>query len=714
MSQRRLLFVCYPDTNHPIGGVKQIYRQVELLHRAGWDAFVLQEQPGFRASWFEHSAPVMDLESYKQSHPSSDRDLLILPETWLNNAPQYLPGIPKIIFNQNAFYSFGLNGDCNPRTIELYQHPDIHAIVTVSNDSRNLLVEGCGVASDRCAVLINGIDQTLFHPPAIKHRRVVFLRSKTCRSRTQGCVDGKPRSATQQHELSRIATDAAPRSCCGLARRTHLFELWTPGGIWLATRRSNCLWMHGGGLSRIGRSRFRPAPHEGGGIRRSARTASGNQKRIGTLRCQSRTGDSRTSRSLPVDFATLQPRRRTGLLPENMEPAVPMTPMKRVQRYDGRDLGFKPHIAVLGSCKVGNFVVTLPLLRLLRRRYPNAQIDFWGTEATRDFEIALCGEGQPLDWRISWDQPEDNGNPSRRLEAITAATAQRQCDAGELDLVINCDGFNPLTQTLSSWLEPQWVAGGSLRADGRSSLIWGKAAQQCFLADTDWDSNAFLERYSETFTSNYIAELLCRMAYLKPTNHDLEHIDLPWANPPFITPEILIHTTTTRAAKIWPMDGWKNVLEWCEDQSHKVGLVGASPKRQQAEYHSGDKEEQLLEEYPKTLIDLRGKTSLIQLAGACKEAKAVVSVDAGPMHIAAAVGTPTLAVVGNDKEANGASPIRLWQPRNPVVERTVSTTTCKLCSENRYKNDICIAENHICMDGVSANQVIEWLEKKIK
>ena len=51
MTSRRLLFVCYPDTNHPIGGVKQIYRQVELLG-AGWDAYVLQEQPGFRANWF--------------------------------------------------------------------------------------------------------------------------------------------------------------------------------------------------------------------------------------------------------------------------------------------------------------------------------------------------------------------------------------------------------------------------------------------------------------------------------------------------------------------------------------------------------------------------------------------------------------------------------------------------------------------------------------
>ena len=206
MSQRRLLFVCYPDTNHPIGGVKQIYRQVELLHRAGWDAHVLQEQPGFRANWFESSAPVMDLDSFKQSHPSSDRDLLILPETWLNNAPQYCPGIPKIIFNQNAFYSFGLHGDCNARTLELYQHPDIHAVVTVSNDSRNLLVEGCGIPSDRCAVLINGIDQTLFHAPAIKHRRVVFLGRKHADHARKVAL-----MASQDRQLNNVSFQELPR-----------------------------------------------------------------------------------------------------------------------------------------------------------------------------------------------------------------------------------------------------------------------------------------------------------------------------------------------------------------------------------------------------------------------------------------------------------------------------------------------------------------------
>ena len=40
------------------------------------------------------------------------------------------------------------------------------------------------------------------------------------------------------------------------------------------------------------------------------------------------------------------------MLPENMGPNLPLNPMTRVQRFDGRDLGRSPHIAVLGSCKV--------------------------------------------------------------------------------------------------------------------------------------------------------------------------------------------------------------------------------------------------------------------------------------------------------------------------------------------------------------------------
>ena len=301
-----------------------------------------------------------------------------------------------------------------------------------------------------------------------------------------------------------------------------------------------------------------------------------------------------------------------------------------------------------------------------------------------------------------------------RLKAITSAAASRENDAGRLDLLINCDGFNPLTQTLASLLEPEWVAGASLNATGRNSLEWGNKVEQRFMKDNDWDSDKFLSRYKGTFKTNYIAELLCRMAFLEPSQEDLENIELPASSPSFKSPPILIHTTTTRAAKIWPRYKWNIVLNWCESEKIKVGLVGAPTKRQKEEYHSGNEEDKLLEDHPNTLIDLRGRTSLIELAGACKQANAVISVDAGPMHVAAAVGTPTLAVVGNDATSVGASPIRLWQPRNPVVDRTISSETCTLCSENRFRNDACIAEEHICMKGVDAQDVINWIQRVMK
>ena len=176
--QHRLFFVCYPDTNATIGGVKQIYRQVELLRRAGLLAWVVHEQPKFRVDWFSSDAPVLDLGTVLALAPDPGRDLIVLPETWLRTLPSYLSPVPKVIFNQNAFYTFGLDGQCHADTLALYRHPDLKAVVTVSNDSRDLLVRGCGLSPDRCFVIRNGIDPALFYPPPVKVRRIVYPARK--------------------------------------------------------------------------------------------------------------------------------------------------------------------------------------------------------------------------------------------------------------------------------------------------------------------------------------------------------------------------------------------------------------------------------------------------------------------------------------------------------------------------------------------------------
>ena len=372
-----------------------------------------------------------------------------------------------------------------------------------------------------------------------------------------------------------------------------------------------------------------------------------------------------------------------------------------MQRYSGEHLGTAPHIVVLGSCKVGNFVVSTPVLRGLRARFPDSVIGFIGSEVTADFERAL----PYLDWRCSWD---DSG-PGSGLRLQTTLSEQRQRH-GEVKLALNLDGFNPLTCSLVPSLEPRYVAGGSLSANRRRDLPWGEHPRQRFLADPDWDSPAFKQRYEDVFRSNYIAELFCQLAWV----HDHvvpSAIELPSADPPFVVPDVLIHCTTARAAKVWPFIHWKHVLEVADAHGWSVGLVGSPPAAQKEAYNSGEGEDSLLQSTG--LIDLRGQTSLMQLAGACRQAKAVISVDAGPLHIAAAVGTPTYAVVGNDSDGVGASPVRLWMPRCGNVTRSVTPTSCSACSDNRFRNDGCLVEGHPCMSAIQPSEVIDWLKVQL-
>ena len=253
-----------------------------------------------------------------------------------------------------------------------------------------------------------------------------------------------------------------------------------------------------------------------------------------------------------------------------MGPHLPLNVVTSVQRFDGRDLGRAP----ISPCWAAASWATswqAFLCFAFKTPLPRGSDRFLGQRSDRRFRTCPLRRRPALNWRISWDKPHtDNVEKQSLIEAIANAATQRRCEAGPLDLAINCDGFNPLTQTLTSWLQPAWVAGGCLRADGRAPLPWGDLPQQRFLADPDWDSPAFLDRYAKQFTSNYIAELLCRVAFLEPNADDLGALDLPWEEPPFEVPSILIHTTTTRAAKIWPFQAWETVLKWCASRSKKL------------------------------------------------------------------------------------------------------------------------------------------------
>lgn len=366
-------------------------------------------------------------------------------------------------------------------------------------------------------------------------------------------------------------------------------------------------------------------------------------------------------------------------------------------------LGLKPHIAVFSSNKIGNFVITTPLLRGLKEKYPNCTLDFFGSEITKDFEINI----PYVDWRFSL-YTEDY----YFLENFSRAVAERRKKAGTYDLAINCDEFSELNLVAITAIRPTYVAGGALSQNFGRKLKLDLDPVQKILKDFNWNSLAFLQRHKDILKSNYISEIFCRIAYIETNYFKLE---VPSKPPQFIVPDVLVSMTATRSAKMWSAKYWKQVIDWCNSQNLTVGLIGSKPNIQKDRYCSGNTEEYVLKNT--SIVDLRGKTSLTELAGALSQTKVCITIDSGALHIATAVGCQTIAIFGNNFDGYGASPLNLWAPRQPHVKIAFSCFKCDACQKNRFKNKSCLIDDHPCMTYLPPEIVIdsikETLEKKL-
>lgn len=183
MAPRRYWFALHPDVPRPIGGVKQVHRLAETLGRLGRQATIVQEDAGFHPGWFRSKVATTSREEFlRRGDLDPERDVVVLPETFLPLLERYRPGLPKLIFNQNGSYSFGLGnrrGFPEPkRVLELYRHPDVRAVLCVSEHDRRLLASGLAADPSRVHRLVCAIETDLFRPGGRKRPAVAVMPRK--------------------------------------------------------------------------------------------------------------------------------------------------------------------------------------------------------------------------------------------------------------------------------------------------------------------------------------------------------------------------------------------------------------------------------------------------------------------------------------------------------------------------------------------------------
>ncbi len=161
-----VVYYLTPDQAAPRGGVRMLYRHVDLLNEAGIQAAVLHSKPGFRCTWFANSTRAV---SAPQVTLSPD-DILVVPEFYVLG-PEALPAEPrKIVFNQGVYHTFDNVPFAGTGPGAPYAElANLVSLLTVSEDSAALLrYTFPGVPVHRARAVL---DPRVFHPPGPQTKR---------------------------------------------------------------------------------------------------------------------------------------------------------------------------------------------------------------------------------------------------------------------------------------------------------------------------------------------------------------------------------------------------------------------------------------------------------------------------------------------------------------------------------------------------------------
>lgn len=152
-------------------------------------------------------------------------------------------------------------------------------------------------------------------------------------------------------------------------------------------------------------------------------------------------------------------------------------------------------------------------------------------------------------------------------------------------------------------------------------------------------------------------------------------------------PFILIHPTARWESKKWVPSRFAELADWLiREKKTPILFVGSRGEREAVE--------QIVQKMKQKAINIAGKTTLPELTELIRRAEYFICNDSGPMHLAAAVGTPVVALFG-PTDPNKIGP---YGAGHKVIRKEIS---CSGCHRNR-----CVRDNE-CMRAISVEEVIK-------
>lgn len=310
-------------------------------------------------------------------------------------------------------------------------------------------------------------------------------------------------------------------------------------------------------------------------------------------------------------------------------------------------------IAALRANALGDLLVALPALEAVRAAYPDAELVLLGRRWHHDF---LTGRPGPVDRVIvvppllGVSTPDDADAPADPpAEFLAAVRAER------FDVALQLHGGGRFSNPFVRRLGARVTAGP--RAPGAEPLDrWLRYAY--------WQHEA--HRYLEVAALVGAApvSLQASVAVTEP-----DRAEAAGAVPPVDGPLVAVHPGAGDLRRRWPAERFAAVADALAADGAHVVVTG----------DAGDRElvARVVGAMRRPARPLAGALSLGGLAGLLARCALVIGNDTGPLHLARAVGAPTVAVYWAGNLLN-AGPIGRGRHRAPVSW----TMQCPACGVN--------------------------------
>jgi lipopolysaccharide heptosyltransferase I len=347
-------------------------------------------------------------------------------------------------------------------------------------------------------------------------------------------------------------------------------------------------------------------------------------------------------------------------------------------------------------------VHTIPVLNRLRRRYPDAQIDWLVTPP-----IAELLRHHPAITNVIEFAREEWSSPLRLTPFVNYARLAASLRATGYDLVVDMHGqlrtallaFATGAPVRVGFDRPRpevWAASDREFPELARQHAWQGAREGSWLAYTHHikvptlDLHA-VDRYLNVGPILGLEDGAADFSFPIPAAASARVDQLLRGHAIADAQLLTLAPGTVWETKHWGSGKFAEVARHFMQKGFAVTLIGSRRERAVCEKVAG---------LAPGAVNFAGETSLSELAALIRRSTICVTNDSGPMHLAVALGRPVVSVFGP------TDPVWIgpYRRENAVLKAALPCSPCYLRQLSRCPHD------HACMHDVSARAVIERME----